>query len=138
MNAVAEVESAAAHGPDAPQVLGAISTTEARLVSAELKAATELDVYELSVGTTDKIQLTAKSDADLEVVLTKDPTVLEDPQGTPAAQRKVLGYFYPGGKMSAQKVVTNPGTTEIYAVVQSDVQGTTKTGKYTLGARKLQ
>lgn len=136
--ATAEVESAAAHGPDAPQVLGAFSTTEARVVSAELKTASELDVYKLAVGTTDKIQITAKSDADLEIVLTKDPSVLEDPQGTPPAQRKVLGYFYPGGKMAAQRVVTNPGTTEIYAVVQSDVQGTTKTGKYTLGARKLQ
>lgn len=137
VNATAEVESAAAHGPDAPQVLGAISTTDGRVVSAELKAADELDVYKLSVGATDKIQLTAQSDADLEIVLTKDPSVIEDPQGTPAPQRKVLGYFYPGGKMSAQKVVANPGVTEIYAVVQSDVQGTTKTGKYTLGARKL-
>lgn len=88
-------------------------------------------------GAADKIQLTAHGDADLEIVLTKDPNVLEDPQGTPAPQRKVLGYFYPG-KTSAQRMIANPGTDTIYAVVQSDVQGKVATGKYTLGARKLQ
>lgn len=135
--ALTETESSAAHGPDAPQALGAISTSAARILTAELATATEQDVYELAVGASDKIQLTAQSDADLEIVLTKDPNVLEDAQGTPANQRKVLGYFYPG-KMSAQRVITNPGTDTIYAVVQSDVQGTVATGKYTLGARKLQ
>ena len=137
VTAQVETESAAAHGPDAPQTLGAISTTEARILTADLTAATEQDVYKLAVGAADKIQLTAQSDADLEIVLTKDPNVLEDPQGTPAGARKVLGYFYPG-KMSAQRVVANPGTDTIYAVVQSDVQGAVATGKYTLGARKLQ
>jgi hypothetical protein len=137
VDAQLETEATSAHGPDAPQALGAISTTEARVLTANLAAATEQDVYKLSVAATDKIQLTAQSDADLEIVLTKDPNVLEDAQGTPPAQRKVLGYFYPG-KMSAQRVVANPGTDTIYAVVQSDVQGTVATGKYTLGARKLQ
>lgn len=132
-----EAESTSAHGPNAPQALGAISTTEARVLSAELSAATEQDVYKIAVGAADKIQLTAQSDADLEIVLTKDPNVLEDAQGTPAPQRKVLGYFYPG-KMSAQRMIANPGTDTIYAVVQSDVQGKVATGKYTLGARKLQ
>src|SRR5688500_14348401 len=62
-----ETESSAAHGPDAPQALGAISTTEARILTADLTAATEQDVYKLAVGAADKIQLTAQSDADLEI-----------------------------------------------------------------------
>jgi hypothetical protein len=44
----------------------------------------------------------------------------------------VLGSFYPG------KMLDKPGTTEVYAVVQSDSQGKVATAKYTFGARKLQ
>jgi hypothetical protein len=134
--ALATFESPSAHGPDAPQAIEAVSATYARLVTAEMKSDAEIDAYRLSVGASDKIQLTAVSEADLEIIVTKDPTVLEDDDDTPAPQRKVLGYFYTGGKMSAQRVVT-PGTSTFYVVVVSDSQGSVKTGKYTLGARKL-
>lgn len=135
VTATSSVESASAHGPDAPQALGAV--TDAPVVAGNLADAAEVDVYKLTVGAGDKLQLTAQSEADLEIVITKDPNVIEDADGTPPGDRKVLGYFYPGGNMASQRMVESPGTTTLYAVVQSDIQGVTKTGKYTFGARKL-
>ena len=132
------MESATAHGPDAPQAVGTVSATMGQIASGEMKAATETDVYKFTVDAADKIQLVASSEADLEIILTKDPNVLEDAPNTPAAQKKVLGYMYPGAKFSAQRsLAAAVGGTEVYAVVLSDSQGTVATGKYTIGMRKL-
>jgi len=137
-NAVAVAEVTTAHGPGAPQSIDAVNADNARIITGEMKTASESDVYKFTVGATDTIQFTALSEPDLEVVLTKDPKVLEDPEDATPAQRKVLGYFYPGGAFSAQRTVTNPGVATVYAVVLSDPQGSKATGKYTFGARKVQ
>jgi hypothetical protein len=129
-------ESTSAHGASAPQVLGSVAT-DARIVSGELAAADEVDVYKLPVSATDTLQLTSTSAADLEIILTKDPNVTEDPEDATPATAKVLGAFYPGGPMSAQRVIAKPGVTAIFAVVRRDTQGSVATGKYTLGVRKM-
>ncbi|MBX3223689.1 MAG: hypothetical protein KF795_24465 [Labilithrix sp.] len=131
-------ESASAHGMDAPQLVGAVTGSSGQVLSANLASATEVDAYKFTVDADARLQISVTSDADLEVILTKNPTVLEDPQGTPAANRQVLGYLYPGKQFAAQRALTAAvGTGEVYAVVLSDSQGTVKTGKYTLGMRKL-
>lgn len=137
VNATMTAETGSAHAQSAPQSLDALPATDGKLVGGFLTAATEIDAYKLTVAATDKLQIVASSDADLEVVLTKDPNVLEDAPGTPAAQKKVLGYMYPGKGYAAQKTLAATNATDVYAVVLSDSQGSVKTGKYTLGARKL-
>jgi hypothetical protein len=128
----------APHGQDAPQLVGTVNASSGRVVNANFGAASEVDAYQFTVEADAKLQLSATSDADLEIILTKDPTVFEDPDGTPEADRKVLGYIYPGKEFAAQRTLPAAvGTTAIYAVVLSDSQGTVKTGKYTLGMRKL-
>ncbi|MCW5832715.1 MAG: hypothetical protein KIS78_09925 [Labilithrix sp.] len=131
-------ESSAAHGADAPQLVGAVTSAAGQVLTANLGVVTEVDAYRFNVEADAKLQLSVTSEADLEVILTKNPTVFEDPPGTPAANRQVLGYLYPGKQFAAQRVLTAPvGVTEVYAVVLSDSQGTVRTGKYTLGMRKL-
>lgn len=131
-------ETTSAHGSDAPQLVGAVTASSGQVLNANLANATEVDAYRFTVEADAKLQISATSDADLEIILTKDPNVFEDAQGTPAAQRKVLGYLYPGKQFAAQRTLTAAvGTTDIYAVVLSDSQGAVKTGKYTLGVRKL-
>ncbi len=131
-------ESTAAHGTEAPQLVGSVTSSSGQVLSANLASATEIDAYKFTVEADAKLQISATSDADLEVILTKDPNVFEDAQDTPPAARKVLGYLYPGKQFAAQRTLTAAvGTTEIYAVVLSDSQGTVKTGKYTLGMRKV-
>lgn len=126
------------HTPVAPQVVGAVSATTAQMVTAELKAATEQDAYKFTVGAADILQISGSSDAaDLEVIITKDPTVLADPPNTPAANRKVVTKIFPAKQLASQRVVPAVGVTDLFAVVQPYAQGTTKTGKYTLGIRKM-
>lgn len=132
------IELAEPHTPATPQLVGAVTAASGQIVNAELSADTEVDAYKFTVDAGAKLQLTASSDVDLEIVLTKDPSVLEDPQGTAPAERKVLGYLYPGKQSAAQRVTKDIGaTTEVYAVVQPEARGTVKTGKYALGLRKL-
>ncbi|MBN9166718.1 MAG: hypothetical protein J0I07_37645 [Myxococcales bacterium] len=131
-------ESGAAHGANAPQLVGSVNSSAGQVLNANLASADEVDAYSFTVEADAKLQLSAVSDADLEIVLTKDPTVIEDPQGTAPANRKVLGYLYPGKQFAAQRTLTaGVGATTVYAVVMSDSQGTVKTGKYTLGMRKV-
>lgn len=130
-------ETPAPHDASAPQSLDALPPVDGKIVSGTLGNAAEIDVYKWTVAAADKVQIVASSEADLEIILTKDPNVFEDPPGTPAAERKVLGYMYPGKKFAAQRALPAIGGTELYAVVLSDVQGSVKTGKYMLGARKL-
>lgn len=126
------------HTEAAAQLVGAVTEASGQLVNGEVATDAEVDVYRFTVEAGFKLQLTASSDADLEVVLTKDPSVLEDPRGTPAANRKVLGYLYPGKQMAAQSMTKDAvGATEVYAVVQASADAKVKTGKYTLGMRKL-
>jgi len=131
-------ESSSAHGTDAPQLVGPVSARSGQVLSANLGAADEIDVYRFTVESDAKLQISASSAADLEIILTKDPNVFEDAQSTPPAERKVLGYLYPGKHYAAQRTLTSAvGATAVYAVVLSDVQGSVKTGKYTLGMRRV-
>ncbi|MDF2696697.1 MAG: hypothetical protein K0S65_5080 [Labilithrix sp.] len=131
-------ETSSVHGMDAPQAVGTVSASSGQVLNANLATADEVDAYKFTVEAAAKLQFSATSDGDLEIILTKDPNVLEDAQGTPAAQRKVLGYLYPGKQFAAQQsLAAAVGSTEVYAVVLSDSQGAVKTGKYTLGVRKL-
>ncbi len=137
-NATAVMESGTAHGPDAPQAVGAVTATNAQIATGELASEAEADVYKFTVDAADKIQVTASAAADLEIIITKDPNVFEDAPNTPPQDRKVLGYMYPGDKFAAQRsLATAVGGTDVYLVVLSDIQGAVKTGKYTLGVRKL-
>lgn len=132
-------EAATAHAADAPQAITpALPASDGQIVDAELKAAAEVDAYKFTAVAGDKIQLSASASADLEIILTKDATVLSDPQGTPAANKKVLGAFYPGVKAAANTTITLTGTTDLFVVVRSDSQGKVATGKYALAARKVQ
>lgn len=136
--ATAAKESSIAHGPDAPQLVGAIADGSGQIVSATLADAAEIDAYRFSVEADAKLQLTVSTDADLEIILTKDPTVFEDAEDTPPEDLKVLAYLYPGKHLAAQRTLASAvGSTEIYAVVLSDIQGVVKTGKYTLGVRSV-
>ena len=74
---------------------------------------------------------------DVEVLLTKDPMVLADPQGTAPADRKVLGGMAVGKGSSAQRITAAAvGATEVYVVVRPNARGAAKTGPYTLGVRR--
>jgi hypothetical protein len=136
-NAFVSVESANPHPPELVQALGPLAARDGKLVKAKLEYATEVDAYSIGVGADQKLQLTASSDADLEVVVTKDPNVLEDAQGVAPADKKVVARLYPGKKLAAQRVVAAPGVTSLYVVVRSDSEGKVPTGAYTLGARTL-
>jgi len=131
-------ESTSSHGTEAPQLVGAVTASSGQVLNANLADENEIDAYRFTVDADAKLQISATADADLEIILTKDPNVFEDSPDTPPAARKVLGYLYPGKQFAAQRTLTAAvGTTDVYAVVLSDVQGTVKTGKYTLGMRKL-
>lgn len=131
-------EATVAHGSDAPQLVGAVSSSAGQVLNANLATADEVDAYRFTVEANAKLQVSATSDADLEIILTKNPNVLEDAEDTPAADRQVLGYLYPGKRFAAQRTLTNAiGAPHVYAVVRSDTEGAVNTGKYTLGIRKL-
>jgi len=132
-------ESATPHTAAAPQVVGAVTSDLGQVVNANLGGASEVDVYKLTVDAAAKLQIVVSSDPDLEVILTKDPNVLEDAQGTPAGNKKVLAALYPGKQFAAQKALAAAvQSTEVYAVVRYDSQqGKVQSGKYTLGLRTL-
>ncbi len=136
-NAFLSVESANPHPQDLAQGLGALGAKDGKLVKAKLEAASEVDAYAIGVGAEQKLQVTASSDADLEIVVTKDPMVLEDAQSVAAADKKVVARLYPGKKVAAQRIVNAPGVTTLYVVVRADAEGKVATGAYTLGARPL-
>ncbi len=136
-NAFLTVEQANPHPQAYAQALGALGAKDGKLVKAKLEAQTEVDAYSLGIDAAQKLQLTATSEADLEIIVTKDPNVLEDAQGAAAADKKVLARLYPGKKFAAQKVLPATGATELYVVVRSDSEGKVATGAYTLGARPL-
>lgn len=132
-NAFLSAESANLHPQNAHQAIGQVAGKDGRLVKARLEAQDEIDAYSFSVDPAAKLQLTISSDADLEVVVTKDVNVLADAQN--AADKKVVAKLYPGKKFAAQKIVANPGVGELFVVVRSDAEGKVATGAYTLGAR---
>jgi hypothetical protein len=137
VNATKIDESTTAHAAAAPQALGALPAADGQIVDASLAAADEIDAYKVSGTTGDKIQIAFSSAADLEVIVTKDPKVLLDPDGTPAASQKVLADFYPGVKAAGNATVTLSGQADAYVVVKSDSQGKVASGKYTFSARKV-
>ena len=134
-NAFLSAESANPHAPGAHQAIGSVTAKDGRLVKARLDVAAEVDAYSFTVDAAQKLQLSAQSEADLEIIVTKDPNVLEDAENAAPAEQKVVARLYPGKKFAAQKVVAAPGTTELFVVVRSDSEGKVATGAYTLGAR---
>lgn len=129
-------EAAGAHGVDAPQALGALDAARATVVPGALATETEVDVYRFGAGDGDRLQIVLAAQAELELVVTKDPAVLADPSGTQPAQRKVLGRAYAAPKGARNVVVTLTGQANAFVVVRADSEGTVQKGAYTLGVRK--
>lgn len=136
--ALVSYESSFAHGVDTPQLVGEVSSISGQIISASLGGKDEIDAYKFLVEPDALLQISATSDVDLEILLTKDASTLEDSPTSPAAERQVLAHIQPGKGHADQYTLTSPTyATEVYAVVKRDARAAATSGKYTLGLRKL-
>ncbi|WP_146653143.1 hypothetical protein [Labilithrix luteola] len=140
VNATVTPEPAAAHDQTAPFTVATLPATDGLIVTGELNGEDEFDAYKITGAPGDKIQIavTATKDREIEVVLTKDPTVIAEADGTPDPDRKVLGYVW-APNYGTNATITLSGQTDLFVVIHKDPETKgSALGKYVFSARKVQ
>jgi hypothetical protein len=130
VNATKIAESASPHGGAAPQAIGTLPPQDGFVVDASLGAAGEIDAYLVTGAINDVVQIAASSAADVQIIITSDPTTPDD--DTKWLTDPIAAGVKFGGSASWKLTAANA-----YLVVRADSRGKVATGKYALSARKI-